>query len=291
MIRKLSIDRLLILTISLTGLSLNFVAPQLLAQPTPPQEPPPPNNSQQKPNFPPQQTPPQNNGNSDRSPLEADVETLGQALSKFFLEQNYQTESQTSLTLTSTTSPDTKVTFISQNKIISVAPDKFRAELNFLAPDGSFAKKYVVVSNGATVWIYRPDLKQYSTTSYEQFNNSDQVLWLGISSFMGYPSPADIQELQQDRNLKKSVQKLAGKDYFVYESFNREGQYSLSMVVNPANQEMQEFRMTGKEQEMDILMQETIANRSKYQQVDRKVFEFVPPQGTTMIRDLKVEPF
>jgi outer membrane lipoprotein-sorting protein len=274
MTRKLSFDRLLILTISLTGLSLNFaLITKANAQPTPP--------------------PPTENSNTpDRSTLEPDIETLATALEKFFLQANYQTESQTSLTFSFASSPDNKITMMSQNKIISVAPDLFRAELNFIPVDGSSGtKKYLVVSNGETVWIYRPDLKQYSTYTYQNFNASNQVLWLGLSSILGSPTQADIEEIRQDRGLKKSIEKLAGKDHFVYEYFNQENQTTMIMVVNPEDRELKELRVATKEQDMDILMQEKFTSRLKYTDSDRNLFNFVPPQGTKQVTDLEIDPF
>jgi outer membrane lipoprotein-sorting protein len=278
MTRKLSLDKLLdkllIITISLTGLSLNFaLTSKANAQPiTPP--------------------PTENNNSPNRSNNEPDLETLATALEKFFLQQNYQTESQTSLTFSFASSSESTVTMTSQTKIISVAPNKFRAELNFSPIDGSSqTKKYLVVSNGETVWIYRPDLKQYSTSTYEKFNASTQVLWLGLFSILGNPTQADIEEIKQNNNLKKSVAQVDGKDHFFYEYSNQEDQTATIMIVSPENRELKELRIVTKEQNMDVLMQEKYTSRIQYTVGDRNLFNFMPSQDTKQVSDLEIDPF
>jgi outer membrane lipoprotein-sorting protein len=270
---KISIE-LLTLFISLTGSIVNVtLIPQASSQPTQP---------------PPTEIP---NSSEDRSNLEADTKTLQIALEKFFLQQNYQTASQSSLTFIFPDSPDSTITITSQNKIVSVAPNKFRAEIDFLPINsGGETKKYQVISDGETVWIYRPDIQQYTVITRTEFEGGNQSLWLGIASLFGNPTAEELQDIVQNKNLKKSIKKIDNKDVFIYEYISQENRLNIVMAIDPQNQELIELQAISKEQDMEILMQEKFSSRLKYTD-SNNIFNFVPPQGTQKVTDLEIEPF
>jgi outer membrane lipoprotein-sorting protein len=61
-----------------------------------------------------------------------------------------------------------------QNRNILKAPNLFRTEFEFQDPtDATKAfRKFVLISNGKTLWTYRPDTNQYSMQPYQALSNS-----------------------------------------------------------------------------------------------------------------------
>ncbi len=237
-----------------------------------------------------------------------DLDLLAKTLVNFLSSDRYQTESKLQV---SGTAPGTTFTSYAQLKTIAQSPNKFRAEIAFTQPDKGSGPSYLVVSNGKQVWIYRPDLKQYATTSYEDFKKSDDLFLIGLSSMMFLEVPPDFREmisqssasgntlggileqmgLSSKSPLKVSRRNLQGQDYYAYEYTEPKEGFTLSALVEPTTARVTQLEITGKSEGMDILLREEILNRVGNPAIAADTFTFVPPTGSKKVESLRIEPF
>lgn len=235
-----------------------------------------------------------------------DYKILAKTVANFFTSDTYQTESELQLSGSSA-----GVTFSSsmQVKTIVKSPKKFRSEITFPSSNGSVGKKYIVVSDGEQVWIYRSDLKQYAVKNYEAFEKSNDDFIIGMSSALylkiapsfkgittglGNKNLADVlEEMLSSRNLalKGGVRSIDSKTYHFYEFTQQKEGFTFNALVEPETVKLEQIQILGKSQGMDIALKEKIIRRIENPTLEANTFSFAPPEGTTKVDSLPIQPY
>jgi outer membrane lipoprotein-sorting protein len=228
---------------------------------------------------------------------------FAKASANFFQSDRYQTESQMQVKGGASGS-----TFMMETQIKSIvqSPDKFRSEITFAAAGSQSQQKSYVISDGKQVWIYRPDLKQYSVSTYQKFNQSDETFMIGLSSFLFLQLPADarqeiakgslsdpkvLEQLGLSSLLKGSQRSIEGRQFYAYEYFDAKEGYTLGALIDPQVAAVKQLQIAGKSEGLDITITEQILQRSTTPTITANTFRFSPPPGTKKVDKLSINPF
>jgi outer membrane lipoprotein-sorting protein len=244
------------------------------------------------------------------SPLsnQPDLALLAKTVANFVKSERYQTESEVQLNATSS---GTAVRSSAQVKTLAQSPQQFRSEITFGASGSSGGRKYLVVSNGKQVWIYRPDLKQYAVSDYASFNKSDNSFLIGMSSSLfleiapefksmrvqGSISDQNIREVlaemlrSEKTDLKGGLRSLEGRDYYVYEYTDPKEGYTINALVAPDQATVEQIRIVSQSEGVDVVINEKILRRVENPAIAPDTFNFSPPQGAKKVKSISLEPF
>lgn len=240
-----------------------------------------------------------------RSTLKPDLKLLLKATESFLKGNTFQTESITEINGVGKTT-NFKTQF--QTVTIAQAPDRFRAEI-VLAPVGKQnpARRTIVVCDGQTVWIYRPDRKEYVALKYRDFDRRNDTFAVGMSSLLYLAIAPELQPLaakgalsdqtvQAQLNslatadLKGGNQKINGEDLFVYEFADRQNRFSYVAAINPIDAVLKQVQLKGNSQDLSITMVETIQKRTANPEIPADAFRFTPPKQTKQVKSLEIVP-
>ncbi|MBD2447688.1 hypothetical protein H6G76_10980 [Nostoc sp. FACHB-152] len=233
-----------------------------------------------------------------------DLSLLAKTVAAFLKSDRYQTDSQTQFKVSS---QGNETTIYLQNKIITQSGKKFRAEITYAKPGEPPQTGTLVVSNGTQLWIYRPDLKQYSVTTYTSFKDSGDWILLGLSSFAFLDFPEADRKivvdgklsaknvltylgLSSNGELKGERRTLEGEAFYVYDYKDSQEGFTLSAFVNPKTATLKQLQLAGKSQNLDILLTEKILRRTANPAVTTNTFRFSPPKGTQRVKSLSINP-
>jgi outer membrane lipoprotein-sorting protein len=230
-----------------------------------------------------------------------DVSLLVKTLTSFFQSDRYETESETEL---KGKSDGVNFTANIQTKTIAQSDKKFRSQIAFSDLGKKTDRKYVVISDGKQVWIYRPDLKQYAVTSYNAFDDS---LFIGMSSFVFMQAGEDMRQaipkvatdkkaleelgLISNKNLQGDKSILEGQDFYVYSYTDKKEGFTFRAFVQPETATLKHFQMAGKSQNIDFEMTEKILSRTANPVVSKETFKFTPPKGAKRVKSISISPF
>lgn len=282
-------------TITLLGvtLGLNILSPHVQAQ----------SPQQTQPNPPATATP--TNTPSSES---LDVDLLAKTVSNFVRSDRYQTESDVQI---KGTTSGASYTFYVQINTITQFPNKFRSEIAFAQPNSSAGPKYLVVSDGNQVTVYRADSGQYATMSYQAFKDSNDSFLMGISSYMFLDLPPDLREMIVQDQLSETQlvaslnqlvssssnalaggqRDLMGKNAYVYEFSDPKGGLGISVFVDPTTATVERIEIAGEDSGLDIGLSEQIIRRTDNPVITADTFRFVPPAESTKVEALPIQPF
>src|ERR671932_118652 len=237
-----------------------------------------------------------------------DLALLAKTVTNFVKSERYQTESELQLNATSS---GTTVRSSAQVKTLAQSPQQFRSEITFGTSGSSGGRRYLVVSNGKQVWIYRPDLKEYAVSDYASFNKSDNSFLIGMSSSLfleiapefkplrvqGSISEQNIREvlvemLRSEKALLKGGRRsIEGRDYYVYEYTDPKEGYTINALVAPAQATVEQIRIRTQSEDVDVVMNEKILSRVENPAIAPDTFNFSPPQGAKKVKSISLEPF
>lgn len=239
------------------------------------------------------------------TPSQLDLPLLIKTGESFFKGSNYQTVSEMQLR---GAKQNTDVTFYIQAKTIVNSTNQFRSEIAFTQNGKPSKESAVVVSDGKQVYIYRPDLKQYSVISSQAFNKSDDSFLIGLSSsfFLEFANnmgkyiasgalsqPEVIKEISTAANqaIQGETRDIEGKQTYVY-SFNDPKQgYTINAFVNPQLANLEQMQIVGKDDGLDIAIIEKIQQRTEVKNLAPQTFKFTPPKGAKKVKSLSISPF
>jgi outer membrane lipoprotein-sorting protein len=198
-------------------------------------------------------------------------------------------------------------------KAIAQKPKQFRVDISFKSEDSSKARTYQVISDGKTVWVYRPDTQQYLVQTYEQFDKSDDSFLIGSATSLYLNSPNDFQKTVTDEALAaiaadpkmvasfyketgttfKGYQKdEANQNYAVYTWDDTQGASSqMNLLISPQTSTIQQFVITGKEKGMTLNLREVIVERVPNPKLTPSTFKFTPSATTKRVKSLSLSPF
>lgn len=232
------------------------------------------------------------------APTKQDLKLLSKAAGIFWQTDRSETESKV---LFRGTRDVITVNSTIQVKTIVQTGGKFRSQLTF-RPIGSTAKAtYTIVSNGADVWIHRPDRNEYAKTTFAAFDR-DRV-WIGISSFMfltideksrkeliaSLGTDRDLimnLNLPKPKDLQLANRQVDGVSLSVY-SFDVE-KFKVDVFLPPENANLYKVEFSSQESNLDLVFSETIIKRSSQVDITDRTFTFTPPKGTKKVKSIKI---
>ena len=233
-----------------------------------------------------------------------DLSLLVKTSANFLAGDRYQTESNMQII---GTAPGSNVVLNIQIKTIVQAPKQFRAELTFPQPDRTQSLTGLIVSDGKQVWLYRPDLRQYTTLPYEKFDQSDDSFLIGMSSSLFLQIPAEtrkqiaqgnleantnvLKELGLPPSLKGGQRTIDGQKFYGYEYTDEKEGFLFQAVVEPSTATLQQLQISGKAESLDIVITEQILQRTTNPEVTANTFRFIPPSGVQQVDQLPIIPF
>ncbi len=198
-------------------------------------------------------------------------------------------------------------------KAIAQKPKQFRVDIAFQADESSKARTYQVISDGKTVWIYRPDTQQYAVQTYDQFDKSDDSFLIGSATSLYLNSPNDFQKtvtdevlsaIAADPKLVESFYKETGttfkgyqkdetnQNYAVYSWDDAQAaSYRMNLLISPQTSTIQQFVINGKDKEMTLNLREVIVERIPNPKLDLNTFKFKPTTTAKKVKSLSLSPF
>jgi len=201
-------------------------------------------------------------------------------------------------------------TFREQARIVAKRPGHFRAELTQFSADNAPQQRLVVISNGATVWTYRPGTHQYSVTSFKAFeaaNNDVTALGLAIGGFFlgdGHQLAQGFQGLTRANSadvltaldatgvsLSAKVQSGNNEDDLAYRmTLTRQG-LTYRFLVDSAGGALRQVELAGTQKGVQIAFKEQITQLVPLVTVPKDTFTFTPPPGAAKVATVSVDPF
>lgn len=229
---------------------------------------------------------------------------LAQTVTNLLKSDRAQTDSQTEFKVSS---KGNEANIYLQSNMITQTGRKFRAEITYTSPGKPPQTGNLVVSDGKQVWIYRPDLKQYAVTSYQNFRDSSDWVLIGISSFVlvdfseedrkvavnGNLSDKNILSylgLASNSEIKGDKRTVDGQPVYVYDYKDPKDGFTLSAFVNPETATLKQVQLAGKTDDLDILLTEKIVSQTPNPTINASTFRFFPPKGTTRVKTLSISP-
>ena len=186
-------------------------------------------------------------------------------------------------------------------------PNRFRSEVTMLKADGSPGGRYVVVSDGATVWVHRPGMKRYAVVPRARFEAArDDLAVLGLVGLLFFNdellggisamTPENKEAVLTDltkagMRLSGTKESVGGIDYSAFTlEMPREG-ITMRFFVEPRNATIRQMEMTIKDKTSDIVIKETVRSQTPAPALTTSTFRFTPPRGNKQVKELPVEPF
>ncbi len=218
----------------------------------------------------------------------------------FFKNNSYQTLSQMQV---KAIHQGTNVSFDVISKTLVQSPGKFRSEIGFTVEGKPAKPSAIVISDGKNVYIYRPDLRQYTVRSYQEFNKSDDSFFMGLSSSFFLEFANDMREIINSGGLSQELAKEAGqvltgeirsiegKEAYVYSYNDAKQEYIINAFVNPQAGNLEQMQILGKDSGSGISITEKIQQRTEIKISTQQAFKFTPPKGVKRVKKLEITPF
>jgi outer membrane lipoprotein-sorting protein len=233
---------------------------------------------------------------------------LKKALNRFFQYDRYQLSSETTM---KATMEGSKVNIINKNQTMIVLPNQFRSEIQYED------KKYLVVSDGKTTWIYDPQKNDYAEMSAEQFQASEDSILVGLSSSFLLEivrslltnqdngsiniNQADLLqsitnffvENYQDEGFifKQTSQTIEGEDYLLYHYKSDAEKMEFILWVDAKTETLKKLQVLGGDQEIAVEITENIIEQNFNLITGNNTFRFIPTRWMTKVDTLPLEPF
>ncbi|MFP4414557.1 LolA family protein [Coleofasciculus sp.] len=240
---------------------------------------------------------------------ELDVSLLAKTVANFIQAERYQTESEMQFSFDAQGFTGQFSVLI---KTIAQSPQQFRTEISTPESGGFAQPTYILVSDGDQVWIYNPELKQYTVMDYQDFNQSNDNFFIGFSSMLflemsapfrqafadGIVTPEGVIDqlesvfkAEDDMPLQGNILNLEGQDYYAYRYKDRQAGFTFTFLVEPNTAAVDQLQISGKADGMDIKMTEDIIRRVPSPIVSADTFTFYPPAGVTQVESMEIDIF
>ncbi len=201
-------------------------------------------------------------------------------------------------------------TFREEARIVAKRPGRFRATLTQFSADNTPQQRLLVVSNGVTVWTYRPGTRQYSVTTLKAFeaaNNDVTALGLAVGGFFlgdGHQLAQGFQGLTRDNSadvvsalaglgvtLSSTVQAGNNEDDLTYRMTLTKQGLAYRFLVNSAGGALRQIELAGAQKGVQIAFKERITQLLPLTTTSKDTFTFTPPPGAVKVASLSVDPF
>ena len=195
-------------------------------------------------------------------------------------------------------------------QIVSRRLGRFHASLTQYDMRGGPQKKLVVVSNGASVWTYRPGLRRYSVMPLAAFKKADSdipTLGLVIGGFYlgdGRPlvegfhsvtaanSAAVLSVLSSmDVSLSRQTKSMKGQDDYVYSLTLTKQNLVYQFYVNTQTGRLTRVDLAGTQDGTLFSYREDIQSITPQPPAPNATFAFTPPLGTIKAAAVSINSF
>jgi len=231
---------------------------------------------------------------------------LKKALNRFFQYERYQLSSETTMRATMEGS---KVDIINKNKTMIVLPNQFRSEIEY----GD--KKYLVVSDGKTTWIYDQKTNEYAAMNAEQFQASEDSILVGLSSSFLLEIVRSLLTNQENESINQAelLQSIInfftenykdegfiftqtnlakdGQDYLLYHYKSDAEKMEFILWVDTKTETLKKLQVLGGDREIAVEITENIIEQSFNLITGNNTFRFIPTRWVKKIDTLSLEPF
>jgi len=195
-------------------------------------------------------------------------------------------------------------------QILSRRPGRFHASLIQYDASGGPQKKLAVVSNGVSVWTYRPGLRQYSVLTLPAFKQADSdipTLGLVIGGFYlgdGHPFVEGLRSVTAANNaavlsdlsrinitLARQTKSVGNQDDYVYSlSFTKQN-LKYQFYVNTQTGALTRVDLMGAQGDIEVSYREDIQSITPQPPAPNATFVFTPPPGVAKAADVSINPF
>jgi outer membrane lipoprotein-sorting protein len=232
-----------------------------------------------------------------------DLKLLSKAIGIFWQGSRSQSESQIVMTIQGKTTNTKLVTINATSKTIAQTGDKFRSELTVSKPGSPSKLTYTIVGNGQTVWVYRPDKRQYTRYTFPAFKSEYYSTLIGLSSvfFVSMPETTRKQIItglasssnplssisQSDlKNLQSSNRLVDGQNLYVYSYDNKEEKLSFNGLVQPETGVLKQIEFVSNDERGDLKITEKILSHTTTNKTNSQTFRFSPPRGAKQVKSV-----
>ena len=243
------------------------------------------------------------------APVPPDIDLLPLKKALAPLDGSGVLQSHSSLRLTGTRS-GVSVLLREDLQIISRRPGRFHASLTQYDMMGGPQKKLVVVSNGVSVWTYRPGLREYSVMPLAAFKKADSdipTLGLVIGGFYlgeGRPFVEGLHSVTAENNaavlavmngmditLARETKAMRDQDDYVYSLTLTKQNIAYRFYVNTQTGILTRVDLTGTQNGTQFSYREDIQSIALQPPVPGATFVFTPPPGAVNAAGVAINPF
>ncbi|MEB3310537.1 MAG: DUF2092 domain-containing protein [Snowella sp.] len=241
-----------------------------------------------------------------KEPIQTDFSSLKNALNTFFKSSRFQVISEMTL---KAKVEQSNVEIVSKNKTTTALPNQFRSEIEMSN------RKYLVVSNGKQVWVYKPSANEYAVSSFDDFQSSQDNFLIGLSSSFLLEIARSLQEEQKTSTINQADLVDSITDFFT-NSFNQEGftfkqekqtidqvTYSLYryrsneegiefvLWIDPKEENLKRLQVLGTEKDIMVDITENILQHTTEPEINNDTFTFIPTPEMKQVQELPLEAF
>jgi outer membrane lipoprotein-sorting protein len=231
------------------------------------------------------------------------LKLLTKAIGIFWQGNRAQTDSQIVMTIQRPGKNISPIQINATIKTIAQTDDRFRAEL-ILSRSGSPNKiAYSIVCDGQNVWIYRPDKRQYSQTTFSEFKPQTYSLLVGLSTVFFVSAPESgrktvVTDIAAGRdpfksipaeliaNLKTNVRQVDGQNLQAYILDNPSSKISFSGLIQPETGVLKQIEFANTTETGDIKIVEKIMTHTTTTNPNKQTFRFSPPPGVKKVQSV-----
>jgi outer membrane lipoprotein-sorting protein len=232
-----------------------------------------------------------------------DLKLLTKTIGIFWQGNRAQTDSQIVMTIQRPGKNTSPIQINANVKTIAQTDDRFRSEL-ILSRSGSPTKiTYSIVCDGQNVWIYRPDKRQYSQTTFSEFKPQTYSLLVGLSTVFFVSAPESgrktvVTDIAAGRdpfksipaelmtNLQGNIRQVDGQNLQVYTIDNKLSKISFTSLVQPATGILKQIEFTSNTEVGDIKIVEKILTHTTTTNSSNQIFRFSPPPGVKKVKSV-----
>ncbi len=232
-----------------------------------------------------------------------DLKLLTKAVGIFWQGSRSQTQSQIVMTIQGKSTNTKLVTINATSTTIAQTGDKFRSQLTISKVGSPSKLTYTIVGNGQTVWVYRPDKRQYARYTFSAFKSEYYSTLIGLSSvfFVSMPEPTRkqiIASLKTDsnplssispteiKNLQGSNRLIDGQNLYVYSYDNKEEKLNFSGLVQPETGILKQIEFVSNDERADLKITEKILSHTTSNDTTSQTFRFSPPRGVKQVKSV-----
>jgi outer membrane lipoprotein-sorting protein len=200
------------------------------------------------------------------------------------------------------------------HKTLIESAKQYRSEIEFISNDNATSRKYLVVSDGKILWVYRPDAKKFAILPQQDFGkNPLLMLNVDLLSIVFLMRPPNIQQLLKEdtkenaeivKTLAKTGLEVAGNEIdaqgntlVVYKTSGanlpqaQAYNFEARVLIDPNTETFKQIYFSGEQKGVRVKMSEIILERSAPTTFEPKTFSFYPPIGTKRVPKLSVIPW